>query len=232
MIHLAIRDLRHRLELASFIYHLVKLGAFLDLQAVQRYVRRFQENALPHRIFPHFHGLPRYREHQIQVYIVEARLPGSLKSVKRIVLVMYPAEHVQHVIVKRLDAYAQPVDALSEITLHLFIGKCRRIRFYGYFRIMRHIEIVFQAVHDPAHVPLRKKRRRAASYIYAVHLAISPAVGPDPDLADQSLCVFRKDFTAAAAERQKITVSAFSRTKRYMKIYPQFICCRHISTPQ
>ena len=36
---------------------------------------------------------------------------------------MYPAEHVQHVIVKRLDAYAQPVDALSEITLHLFIGK-------------------------------------------------------------------------------------------------------------
>ena len=125
---------------------------------------------------------------------------------------MYPSQFLKLLIVRRLEADAQPVDAAFFVNMHLVVKQGAGIHLNGDLRILRHIKMILQRPHDVPDQAWFHDRRSASSYEYGRDLIFTAKGTLGFNLPYQLSCIcFLKRFQRP--EGQEITVQAFPGAK-------------------
>ena len=102
-------------------------------------------------------------EHEIDAEVVEPGLPGRLHRRDCVVGRVPPAEQAQLVVVERLHADAEPVDAGSAYRREPLAGAIAGVRFERGLRVGRQVERRRDGAHQPSDVAGGEVRRCAAA---------------------------------------------------------------------
>ena len=196
--------------------HAGKRRSLFDDQAVSGQVLGTQTDSLAERVLPGLHLLSRQRRHQVQIDIGKSGCPCSTKDLPGFAGRVDPPQKPQFFVVKRLHADRDPVDSALPEGPELFAVRRARIDFHTDLRAGKDRKCIRQTLHQSAHLRSRHQRRRPPAQKDGVHLP-GHFAGPQTDLPAQEFYVIISFFFRSRS-RQKITIPAFSDTKRKMQV--------------
>ena len=146
-------------------------GIRLEGELVMRDVRRRQRNGARHVGFRHRQGLAGQGVHQVEIEILEPRLPRQRDRIDRLAAVVDAAQPCQAAVVETLDAEAQPVDAGLPVVPEASVLGGAGVGLECDLGIGREAQARRGAFEEPGDRRGRKQARRTAAEEHAVHRA-------------------------------------------------------------
>ena len=189
----------------------------LDDKAVGRYVLRFQHGYFFQGILKGFQGLSRNTAHQVYVNVREAHHPGALVAFQEFLKGVYPSQVPKLLVVRGLQADAQPVDPCFPVNMEFVMKQGSRVHLNGDFRVRCHVKMIFERAHDIRYQTWLHDRRSASPYEYGCYLVFT-AKGALRFYLPYQLCAIRLMDRFRRPKGQEITVKAFPGAKGYMDV--------------
>ena len=219
----------------SCLRHVAERRPLLYLQAVAGYMLRPEFEYLSQIAEGILRSLSRYRKHEVEIDIVEAFAPYEFHVSGNVLGSMYAAHVVQPVVIHRLHAHRQPVEAHEPVRLQfgksdtVLASQGRRICLDGDLSAFLYPERLAYRMHYVAHLRNVEHRRCAPSDVYCVDLRVAEFVSPVSDLVHKSVGIFLPR-RSLRVERQESAVIALPDAERYVYIkscffsHYQYIC--------
>ena len=147
----------------------------LHNKAVCGYVLRLQHGHLPERVLPALQRLPRNAAHQVHIHVSEPGHAGALVALQEFLKGMDSPQVLKFLVVRGLEANAQPVDSRRAVDMKLVLKQGAGIDLNGNLGICRYVEIPVQSLHDIPDKTRFHNRRSASSNEHGLDLVFTAA---------------------------------------------------------
>ena len=176
---------------------------------------------------PLVEGLAGQAVDEIQGDVVEARLAGLLHGGDGLLVVVGPAQLLEHLVVVVLHAQAHAVEALGVELLQQGRGGRVGVGLEGHLRVGGHVEAALQLVEN-AHQGVRPEEGgRAAAEIHRIHGILRGPRAELPDVGGQGVHIqVGQLLLAAAAQGIEIAVLAFAAAEGDVDVDAQLLLVR------
>ena len=199
------------------ILQLVHGRALLELEPVARDVLRAQSDRLGERVRPVAAGLAGQAVDEIEADVVKPGGAGIFHGHLHLVEAVAAADHFQDIIVGRLHADAQAVEARLVQGAQVVQADAVRIDLDRHLRALEQAAGGLDGVEQLDEARRAVKARRAAAEIHRVDVRRGDAPGALFDVLEQGVLIVRHAVGRAGAGI-KIAVAALARAKRDVDI--------------
>ena len=194
-------------------------GGRLELQAVARQVLGAQYQTLLDRVKEFFLRLTRQAVHQIETDVIKALLPRQIHRGFGLLERMDTPNALKLILLRRLHAEGQTVDAVFFHRVKHFFIRALRIALDRDFRIVRQREFIAHLLQNTAEIFRPQTGRCAAANIYGIYrvTAACPSVFPDMRQQRRNIAFHQ----VRVGHGIKIAVGALFHAERNVQVQPQ-----------
>ncbi len=160
--------------------------------------------------------------HDVQIDVLEARLPGGPHRSPDVLHRVYAAERFQRGPAETLRSDRQPVDAGPSIARRVAGLDGARVGFHAYFDVFRKTEARGDGVEQPGNVARREKARCAATQKYADEFAPRNPLRLARDVLDKRIEIAIVVGVFACRKRIEVAVGTLLHAPRQVYVQGQW----------